>query len=212
MDFAELISQVKHLPVINTQILSAGALKPDAIKVQISRWEKAGKLIQLKRGIYILAEPYRGIEIFEPAVASLLKRPSYISLEKALEFHNLIPEAVNVYTAVTTKRQGRFNTPVGIFDYRHIQQSLFWGYHSLEVRKQTAFMAEPEKSILDLIYFRHVDVSMDYLAELRLQNVEKINLRKLSEYARRFGKPRMEQSAAMIKDYVLAYKKKEKTL
>src|SRR3989304_4588588 len=128
MEFIDFLSKAQGLPVIDTRVLSAGLMDSSVIKVQISRWEKSGKLIQLKRGIYLLAEPYRKIKSSGFYIAGVLKNPSYISLEKALEYHGLIPESVAVYTSVTTKRQTRFQTPAGVYDYRHVKPDLFWGY------------------------------------------------------------------------------------
>lgn len=212
MEWERFLKITGKFPVIDTENLFAGISNPDSIEVQISRWKNAGKIIQLKRGMYLLAEPYRKIEVYEPYIAAILKRPSYISLEKALEHHNLIPEAVTIYTSVTTKRQGRFVSKAGMFDYRHIKESLFWGYKSLTVNKQTAFIASPEKTLLDFFYVKRLKISLDYLQELRLQNVEKINIEKLFECARRFKKPKMLQVAEVIKDYSILYSKGEKVL
>lgn len=202
MTFEELIRKVGNLPVVDTDLLLAGVPKPESIKVQISRWQKTGKLVKLKRGIYLLAEPYRRVEIYEPYLASLLQKPSYISLEKALEYHGLIPEAVPTYTSVTTKRQGRFVTRVGTFDYRHIQPSLFWGYDSVTVRNQTAFIAVPEKALLDLIYLKWGNISSNRLTELRLQNLDRINIKKLVDCAKHFNKQSILRSAEKIKNYI----------
>jgi predicted transcriptional regulator of viral defense system len=145
------------------------------------------------------------MEIYEPFIASVLKRPSYISLEKALEYHNLIPEAVTVYTSVTTKRNARFESEAGIFDYKHIKQSLFWGYNATTVNKQTAFFASPEKALLDFFYLKQFTISPDYLGEMRLQNLEKIDLKKLFDFAKRFSKPKLISVANMLKEYVLLH-------
>jgi predicted transcriptional regulator of viral defense system len=212
MKFDDFIKKIANLPVIETEILLAGEQVPFPIEVQLSRWEKAGKLIQLKRGVYMLAQQYRKKAVCEPYIAAVIIKPSYISLEKALEHHHLIPEAVHIYTSLTPKRQGRFVTPVGVFDYRHIKASLFWGYESLEIGHQTAFMASAEKAILDLVYMNHIKVSWDYLDELRLQNVENINIDRLLEYAGRFHKPGILKAAGLIRRYVEEYKKGEKLL
>lgn len=212
MKWEEFIKVVRNLPVIDTEILLTGVSDPRSIKVQISRWHKAGKLIQIKRSIYLLDEPYRKIDVYEPYLASLLKKPSYLSLEKALEYHGLIPEAVPVYTSVTTRRPGRFVSEVGTFDYRHIKNSLFWGYDSVTVNKQTAFIASPEKALLDFFYLKGVKISSEYLEELRLQNLEKVNLDKLLEYGKRFGKRGILYAAKMIKEYIDIRKEEEKTL
>jgi predicted transcriptional regulator of viral defense system len=200
------------LPLVDTEALLAGVTDQVPLKVQISRWKKAGRLIQLRRGFYLLAEPFRKIEIHEPFIASMLKKPSYISLEKALEYHGLIPEAVPVYTSVTTKRQAKFVSPAGVFTYRHIKNSLFWGYRSYTLRKQTGFIASPEKALLDLVYFNGMDISLKYLHGLRLQNTEKIDPVALLDYANKFKSPGMDKAALVIKSYVDSGRGKEKEL
>jgi len=213
MKWEKILRITEKFPIIDTENLYAGIADPNPIEVQISRWKKAGKIIQLKKGIYILAEPYRKIEINELFIAAILKRPSYISLEKALEYHDLIPEAVAVYTSVTPKRAGKFVvSEIGIFGYRHIKESLFWGYKSSTVNNQTAFIASPEKALLDFFYLNKVKVSLEYLEELRLQNLEKIDAKRLIEYAQKFNKFKMLQVAVVINEYIDLYIKGEKML
>jgi predicted transcriptional regulator of viral defense system len=209
MKFEEFLKVTGSLPVIDSENLLAGSVKPQAMKVQFSRWTKQGKLIQLKRGFYLLALVYRKVPAYELYIASLLTAPSYISLEKALEFHNLIPEGVPVFSCVTTKRPAELNTPMGRFSYRHIKPELFWGYQAMTLNGQTGFVASPEKALLDFFYFKNVEVSMDYLVEMRLQNVEEINVEKLIEYAKRFNKPKLRRVAEVIGRYVASYRKGE---
>ena len=202
MEFNVFLQKAQGLPVVNTRVLSAGRGDSLPFKVQISRWVKAGKLIQLKRGIYLLAEPYRKIPVSELYIAGVLKSPSYISLEKAFEYHGLIPEAVGVFTSVTTKRPEMMETPLGRYEYRHIKPSFFWGYASLTAEGQTFFMAAPEKALLDFFYLNHIKVSPDYLKEMRLQNFENINLSKLLEYARRFKKKGLMKTARLLEGHI----------
>lgn len=212
MKLDDFVNTVKDLPLVEVDNLLGGDILPDDIRVQLSRWQRAGKVEQLRRGIYLLAPAYRKIEVYEPYLAACLKRPSYISLEKALEFHNLIPEAVSVFTSITTKRTAIFKNELGVFDYRHIKNTLFWGYDSITVNKQTGFMASPEKALLDLVYFKQVKVNSAYLKGLRLENVEKINLDKLLEMAARFKKPKLIKAAKVIKKYITLCKSQEKVL
>lgn len=212
MKLENFIKITGNLPVIEIELLLAGIPNPDPLKVQISRWEKAGKLIQLKRGIYLLADAYRKIEVYEPYIASILKKPSYLSLEKALEYHGLIPEAVKVYTSVTAKRAAKFSSSAGVFSYKHIKNSLFWGYKPVTLRQQTAFIATAEKALLDLIYLNGIKISTEYLEGLRLQNIEQINLDTLFEYAEKFKKPGMLRAAKIIKKYIQSYADRTETL
>lgn len=212
MKWNEFLDKFATLPVIDTDILAAGVRDVRPLKVQLSRWVKAKKLIQAKRGIYLLAEKYRKVAVYEPYLASLLKRPSYISLEKALEYHGLIPEAVPVFTSLTTKRQGRFVSVAGTFVYRHIKKPLFWGYESVTVNGQTGFIASPEKALLDLFYLNGMNITRAYLKELRLQNVGKIDMKKLIAAARRFKSRGILRAAKAVEKYITSYKDEEKTL
>jgi predicted transcriptional regulator of viral defense system len=212
MKWENFVKKVAKLPVIDTELLLAGVKDPKPFKVQVSRWQKTGKLLQLKRGFYVLSETYRQAPLFEPYVSFLLKRPSYLSLEKALEYHGLIPEGVPVYTAVTSKRAARFSSEVGVFTYRHIKQSLFWGYESVMVNSQTGFIALPEKALLDVVYFHGMNITLKYLEGLRLQDVDKINPEILLKLAGRFKSLGMMRAAAVIKKYIEQHKKSEKQL
>jgi predicted transcriptional regulator of viral defense system len=212
MKLDEFLKKVRGLPVINTEHLLTGITNPGPVQVQISRWCKAGRLIKLKNNIYLLSENLRKLEINEFHIASLLKTPSYISLEKALEYYGLIPEAVSVYTSVTTKRPGRLKTAIGTFDYRHVKNELFWGYKPVTVNKQMAFIAFPEKALLDFFYLKGLRDDFAYLDEMRLQNLEEINNSKLLEFAKRFDTPGIVKTAKLIKEYALKQKKEQALL
>ena len=212
MRWNDFLDDYAGVPVIDTNMLLAGVTDSRALKVQLSRWVKAKKLIQAKRGIYLLAEKYRKISLYEPYLASLLKKPSYISLEKALEYYGLIPEAVPVFTSLTTKRQGKFVSEAGVFLYRHIKNPLFWGYESVTVNGQMGFIASPEKALLDLFYINRVGVSQAFLKGLRLQNVNKLDIKKLLINAKKFKNTSILRAASAVDKYISCYKEEEKTL
>lgn len=212
MNFETFMKRMHDLPLIETKNVLDGFSSRNALEVQMTRWAKQGKLIQLRRGLYVFSEPYRKVEPFEFFLASIIRRPSYISLEKALEYHNLIPEGVATYTSVTTQGPGRYATKLGTFDYRHIQVPLFWGYEAVTVHRETAFVALPEKALLDFFYLKPVEPSLDYLEGLRLQNVEKINPERLRGFAQRFKKQKILQAAHVIQEYRAAFQNSEKVL
>jgi len=212
MRWDDFLNNYAQVPVIDTNMLLAGVTDSRTLKVQLTRWVKAKKIIQAKRGVYILAEKYRKVPLYEPYLAFLLKKPSYISLEKALEYYGLIPEAVPVFTSLTTKRQAKFISPAGTFVYRHIKKTLFWGYHSVTLHGQTGFIASPEKALLDLFYINKVKVSFVFLKELRLQNIDKLDTKKLLATAKRFKSPAILRAANTVNKYISYYKEEEKIL
>jgi predicted transcriptional regulator of viral defense system len=201
MKFEEFLKQTIGLPLVETKLLLNLVDNSRALLVQISRWEKAGKLRKLKRGTYLLAPSYRKIEVFGPYLASSLVRPSYVSLEKALEFHGMIPEAIASYTSITTKRPVQFEAEGTLFEYRHVKRNLFWGYESVNKNGQTGFIARPEKALLDLFYLHDGEISREYLHGLRLGNINKVDVERLHSFARRFGKPKILQAAAALEEH-----------
>jgi predicted transcriptional regulator of viral defense system len=212
MKWEDFVKKVVKLPAIDVKLLLATVDDTKPFKVQVSRWLKAGKLLQLKRGFYLLSETYRQAPLFEPYISSILKRPSYLSLEKALEYHGLIPEGVPVYTAITTKRAAKFSSKAGVFTYRHIKKPLFWGYESMTINSQTGFIALPEKALLDLVYFHGMDISLKYLNGLRLQHVDGLDAGILLKFAAKFRSPGMARAATIINKYIEQYEDSEKQL
>lgn len=85
-------------------------------------------------------------------IANRIYQPSYISLESALSYYNLIPEAVYITTSLTSNKTISFDTSEGRYSYRHIKPSIFFGYQVLEWQGFPIKMAELEKVMLDYLY------------------------------------------------------------
>ncbi|OHB57308.1 MAG: hypothetical protein A2173_03190 [Planctomycetes bacterium RBG_13_44_8b] len=199
MKFETLLKKTSQLPCFTTRFLSAGQNLAQ-VRLQLNRWVKSGKLIRLSKGIYILAEPYRKIKPEAFAIANKLKSPSYVSCQSALSFYGLIPEFVPVVTSVTSGRPESLETPLGRFEYRRISQKFFWGYHKAELSGgQQAFVARPEKALLDLVYLTAGGDKEEFLKELRLQNIEKLDKNVLSQYVEKSKSPKLKRATSNIK-------------
>ncbi|HLP62303.1 MAG TPA: hypothetical protein VK186_25910 [Candidatus Deferrimicrobium sp.] len=190
MKWEQFYSDLKDRPVIESQYLHLLYKNKSEVELQLSRWLKQKKILQLKRGYYLLDEKYRKAKIFEPYIAAILKSPSYISLEKALEMYHLIPDVVYTFTSVTTKRRpAEFITPVGRFKYFCIKKEYFWGYRVIRQSDSKGYIAEPEKAIIDLFYLAQKKIDENFIHSLRLQNTEQLNHENLIAYARKMGVP-----------------------
>jgi hypothetical protein len=107
----------------------------------------------------------------------------------------LIPEFVPAITAVTTARPQILPTPLGRFEYRHISSDLFWGFQRVELpARQEAFVADPEKAFLDLVYLTPGGERPEFLRELRLQNLGAIRREVLEQYAEKSGRPKLKRA------------------
>jgi predicted transcriptional regulator of viral defense system len=201
MNFTELQYIVGTEPVFETGLLLAGDVDPAGIRRQLSRLTNSGRLIQLRRGLYALAPPFTKTTPHPFLVANRMVRASYVSLQSALAYHDLIPEYVPVTTSVTTSRPGRWKTPLGDFEYRHIKQDFFHGFGVVEVgEKQTALVANPEKALLDLVYLETASDSREYLDGLRLQNLERLDIEELGRMADDSGRAKLRRAAAIIQE------------
>lgn len=199
MDFPTLLEIVGSAPVFEASLLRAGDVDPVDTASQLSRWVRAGKLLRLRRGLYAVAPPYRAAPVEPFEVANALVRPSYVSEESALAFYGMIPEAVFSVSSMTTGRSGRRSTPLGAFDYRHVTTELFMGYRRIDLAAgRGAFVATPEKALLDLIYLRPRADGPRFLAELRLERLDRLDLGRLSELADTIGKPKLLRAARVI--------------
>jgi predicted transcriptional regulator of viral defense system len=199
MEFTRLLEIVAEEPMFETGLLLAGSVDLGDVRKQLSRWTKSGQLYQLRRGLYALAPPFQKVKPHPFLIANRMARGSYVSCQSALAFHGLIPEYTPVTTSVTTTRPARWDTPLGSFDFRHIKTELFFGYRLLELgNSQQAFLAMPEKALLDLIYMHPGGDSPDYLRELRLQNLEQLDLDELRHQAERAGSAKLRRAVTFI--------------
>src|SRR4051794_5385816 len=141
MRFEDLLGIVGSEPVFETGLLLAGDVDPVDVRRQLSRWTRAGRLYQLRRGLYALAPPFQKVQPHPFLVANRLVPGSYVSLQSVLAEHSLIPEYVPVTTSVTTSRPGRWDTPLGSYLFRHLQPDLITGFRrtrSPETRKPSS--------------------------------------------------------------------------
>jgi hypothetical protein len=138
-------------------------------KDKIAAMEKQQQLIRIKKGLFVVA-PQEGIgTISRELIANHLYGPSYVSLESALSYHNLIPERVYSVRSVTMKRAKKYDTPLGVFDYRTVSPDYFSiGIQQQVTNNNTTFLiASPEKALCDMIVLS---------SSLRLQSAKAVKI------------------------------------
>ena len=171
---------------------------PKSLSVQLDRWVKAGKMIKLRRGAYVLPEELRRTSAPIEHVANLLVSPSYITAQRALALHGLIPEGVAVVQSATVGRSREVTTPIGVFSYLHVRSAWFFGYEETEVGGGRALVALPHKALLDLIHLSRGEFSEARISELRLQDLGRMDFGALARDARRSGSPRLVRAAKRV--------------
>jgi hypothetical protein len=84
----------------------------------------------------------------------------------------------------------RIENALGIFIYQHVKASAFRGFRKVSQEKWAALVAEPEKALVDYLYFHLSRFSKDAQQmieeSLRLQNLEMLQEEKLKRFSRLF--------------------------
>ncbi|MDE3183888.1 MAG: hypothetical protein KGM16_10765 [Bacteroidota bacterium] len=167
---------------------------------RLIEWQQKGYLVKLINKWYLFSDiPVTENLLFR--ISNSLYHPSYLSLESALAFHRLIPEAVYSQQAVTTLKSKVYETPVGSFRYRRMKPELFFGYQVLHLEGLPVLMADREKAILDYLYFRAGKTTEAELESLRLnfyELLQTLDRQKLEQYMAVFANPTLERRVQIL--------------
>jgi predicted transcriptional regulator of viral defense system len=156
-----------------------------------------GKIVRIKKGLYVFGEQWRNAPLCLEAIANIIYGPSCISFEYALSRYGLIPERSTVITSLTIGDSKTFESPIGVFEYRAIEPDKFKvGIDYKNLGKEGGyFMACKEKALADLVYktpgIRSIEQLRHYLfEEMRIDETlfRGLNVQKFDEIAKKYRK------------------------
>lgn len=161
MRFREFESKVQDLPFFNLNDICK--FDPAFHRRQLVDWKKRGYIQPLVGGTYILADRIVN-EVLLFMAANQVYSPSYVSLESALAYHQVIPESVLGVTSVSSRKTQQFESTWGQFSYRSIKPAFMFGYQVVKDKPtQMYLVASLEKAILDYVYLNpHVSTVEDF--------------------------------------------------
>lgn len=145
------LAVLKNIPVNTAAIAS---LYPDVKSAnrKVANLEKAGRIIRLKRGLYVVAPEESGVLLSLHLIGNVLYGPSYVSMLTALREYGLIPERVEVIESMTTHLTVSFQNDAGRFEYHHCSKDYYSiGITQREEEGVTYLIATPEKALCDYI-------------------------------------------------------------
>ena len=141
----------KNIPVNTAAIAS---IYPDVKSAnrKVAGLEKTGRIIRLKRGLYVVSPQESGILLSLNLISNVLYGPSYVSMLTALREYGLIPERVDVVQSMTTHLTVSFENQAGRFEYQHCAKD----YYPIGITQRqevgvTYLIATPEKALCDYI-------------------------------------------------------------
>jgi predicted transcriptional regulator of viral defense system len=157
-----------------------------SLRFLLTRAVKRGDALKFRRALYgLAAHPPSELE-----VANQLYRPSYISFTFALSYYHIIPETVYAITSATPRTTATFTALEKQFVYHRIKRAAFTGYTAERVSNRTIWIAEPEKALVDTLYF--VALKKQGLPE-RI-NTARLSKQKMRAFAKLFDYPDLEKN------------------
>jgi len=113
----------------------------------LARLSSAGHLVHLSRGLWAFKDR---VEPLALPVYLTNPFPSYVSLQSALYYHDMISQIPAIIYAVSISRTKRYETPLGVVSIHHVNPLFFFGFESMG--RGITKMATPEKALIDFFY------------------------------------------------------------
>lgn len=163
-----------------------------------SRLVEKGEIERVKLGLYVFGEDYRRQALNLYAISNVVYGPSYVSLEAALSYYQLIPERVVEVTCVNPKRTKKFDTPIGRFSFRKVPATAFsFGLNHVGTKSGSFLIASKEKSLMDKLYLdASRNSALDYCLEsLRIEesDLKKFKLASMLKLAKLYSNNNFEE-------------------
>ncbi len=206
MKYTQLIAAFNQRPFFETADLLA--LFPETesqILPRLSRWVSQGKIQQLRRGKYLLPMLYQKITPHPFYISNYLYSPSYISLFTALAHYQLIPEHTPLVQAVTTRTTRHWTTPAGHFHFHSLKTDRFLAYRKVQLGnslQQDAFVATPEKALIDICLLNQGEWDKPRWSSLRLQHTEALNPDTLLKITRTIPSKKLKRGIDALVEYI----------
>jgi predicted transcriptional regulator of viral defense system len=169
MTILALKTLLKDYPVFSVNDIIK--IEPGFHRQRLVEWQNKGYLKKIVDKYYIFSDTEINDELLY-LISNRIYQPSYISLETALRYYNLIPENVYTVTAISSKRTYLFNSVVANFQYRKIKPVLIFGYKAIKYKNYTYKIAEIEKTLLDYFYLNSQLKTQEHFEEMRFNSSE----------------------------------------
>jgi predicted transcriptional regulator of viral defense system len=164
----------------------------------LARLAAARQLVRLRRGLWAFPDRVDRLSLPGRLTAPL---PSYVSLQSALYFHEMISQVPAITYAVSLARARRFGTPLGDVSIHHVAPGFFFGF--ADASGQGVLMASPEKALVDFLYLSPAR-SMLFRALPELELPRGFSGRRAYAMTNRIESSRRRKMVAQLLERVLA--------
>ncbi len=210
MIIAEMMTKIDR-DVFDYQMLLDALSDYKKPRDKITNLLSEGAIIRIKKGLYCFGDAFRREPLIREYIANLIYGPSYVSLDYALSYHNLIPERVETVTSVTTGRSREFDTPLGTFSYRILSLQRYSLGAALDGSGRTGYlMACPEKAIIDKVWcdkrfngIRIADFSDFLFDDLRIDDemIERLDFGRMRRIVDAYASVKIDNLLRFLENY-----------
>jgi predicted transcriptional regulator of viral defense system len=197
-----LLFREKLFPMGVFSIFHVKIFFPEFDNRRLVEWQEKGFLKKIVNKWYVFSEIELGTESLY-RIANKIYKPSYVSLESAFSYYNLIPESVFTITSVSSNKTSTFHTLIGQFSYRSLKSTILFGYQIKEFRGSYFDIADLEKCLLDFLYLNPTYNSLEDFKSLRLNPsvLLQIKWELLEDYLKVFKNKTLEKRVESLKIY-----------
>ena len=202
MKFETIVRTFGGMPWFDFEMvhLLSGEAAP-CVHTALYRWRQGGKILELRRGFFVLAEPWRHETIDGAVLAEPQYAPSYLSGRWALVHAGVLAWAEvgsqPEFTSVTARPARVFENDFGTYRYDTLPRNLLFGTESMVVGGRAVRVALPEKALLDHCFVAggEWDTGRFQALDVSGQGWAGIDRIRLLELAARTGRPRLIRAA-----------------
>ena len=174
---------------------------------RLFEWKQKGYLIKLTNKWYVFSNVAfnEGLSFL---ISNSICQPSYISLETALYFHQLIVDNAPADSfseksihAITKHKTVVYHNDRGTYSYRKIKPEFYFGFENIEIDGKPIQMAIPEKALIDFLYFNANLNSLSKLTSLawNIQALAQLDWKKLSSIQLMIGSKALDRRMDLLK-------------
>ena len=174
---------------------------------RLFEWKQKGYLIKLTNKWYVFSNVVitDGLNYL---ISNSICQPSYISLETALCFHQLIvdigtanPFGEKSIHSITKHKTVVYHNDRGSYSYRKIKPEFYFGFETVEIDGKPIQMANPEKALIDFLYFNANLNSLSKLTNIawNTQALTQLDWKKLSSIQLMIGSKALDRRMDLLK-------------
>ena len=204
MQFLKFKQQFSEYIIFSTKEIEK--LYPNFNKINLLSWQKKGYLQKIRNSWYCFSD----IKIDQTILfyfANKIYQPSYVSLEAALYYYGIIPEAVFTTTSISTLKTKEFKNKYSLITYKNIKRNCFFGYKLVQKENFTFKIADIEKALLDYLYLNYSVKNIDDIKSMRLNKhilQEKIDFETMNEYAKFYNSKILVKKIKILNQFLNA--------